>query len=335
MKPHGLRFLFLGGSACLGEALGWDAPRWVISDLDLGAVTDRWIPLDAQEDLRRLLASRRLLDGPEVTIGCYEACRLAEQAPTLGWVDLTHHAVALFGDARWKDRFRAPAPSRIPRFEALRLIGNRALELWREAARVAVAPPGEGEAALGFAHALAKAATGLGTSWLVQHGRYVSGLSARLALLDELRGELPSELRAAIEAFRGYFGRPGAGAIPHGGVELYRLALRRLLDEAGESPLERGLLSEPLRLRDLARGYARARRQGWSLWPLLREAITNADPLGSFEGRRWALAIRYWLEAGESDAWRRACRRWIGRDLPHEPQAVEALDSGPGHLRCV
>lgn len=335
LTPHGLRFLFLGGSACLGEALGWDSPRRVLSDLDLGAVTERWVPFEAQEDLRRWLAEQRQVDGPEVTIGCYEARRLGEQAPTLGWVDLSRHAVTLFGDPRWRERFLAPDAERIPHYEGTRLIGNRALELWREAARIAGAPAGDGEAVLAFAHALAKAATGLGASWLVRRGEYVSTLAARLDLLDRLRGQLPTELRAAIDAFRPYFDRPHAGAVPHGGVELYRLALRRLLDEAGESPLERGLLLEPLRMRDVARGYLRARRLGFPVGSLLRQAVANGDPLGTFDGRRWALAVRYWLEEGEGDAWRRAGRRWIGYELPHEPRAVAGLDSPLDHLRCA
>ena len=182
-----------------------------------------------------------------------------------------------------------------------------------------------GGATIGFAHALAKAATGLGTSWLVWRGRYVSGLFARLALLEKARGEIPPEVSAAIDGFRGYFERPAATLVPHHAIDLYRLALRRLLDEAGQAPLERGFLSEPLSLRNAARGFARARRGGVPLGRLVRSAVEHGDPLGSWDGRRWAVAVRYWLEEGESAAWRAACRRWVGRELPHEPRAFEAL----------
>ena len=182
LVPYGLRGIVLGGSASLGEAVGWEDPadRFVLSDLDLGVVTDLPVP-DAQRNAL-MEEARASVDpaGPEPTLGFYESRFLGSQAPTLGLVDLRERGRVVAGEQDLARRFAGPAPREIPTWEALRLLGNRALELLR-------APLSEEDtrdrARAWFA--AAKLGTAPWTARLVSQGRYRIGWRARVALLHD------------------------------------------------------------------------------------------------------------------------------------------------------
>ncbi len=180
----------------------------------------------------------------------------------------------------------------------------------------------------------------------------MSGLGARLSLLDPADGpqstkldsasgvarasdrrptvtgsrlDPPLEIRAAATAYRAYFSRPSEANLPARGIDLYRLALPKLLAEAHDFPLERVVLREPLTLRNQLRSWRRESGRR-SIGRELLSAALAGDPVGTWETRRLALALRYWLETDSSEAWRAACRRWIGRDLRHELRSISRLE---------
>lgn len=329
--------IVLGGSAALGEAVGWrergDLPLGsILSDLDLAVVTRS--PIDPTD--RQSLEARLLLAGSddrwpvETRVGWYEEAQLSHQAGTPGVVDLARRGRVLFGPPGFARRFRAPAPGRIPREEAWRLLGNRALEL-RECG---LAPDLDGRGSTGEHpptptqwHALAKACTGLWTAWLIQRGGYVCGLRAQLDLLDEQPAcETPEPVRAAALAWRTFRLAPRREHLPAAAdsTRAFVDGLRALVSSASDSEWQeawRYLPRERIGLRDQWRRWRCTLR---AMPPATRSSLVAAvwrqqwaDPsagaaLGTPDSRERALAVMYWLtsdmDAGSAAAWSEAAR---------------------------
>ena len=242
LSPFDLKLVFLGGSAALGEAVGWENPSGgghLLSDLDLGAVTEHVVPGDLRTRLLGELNSTgspfpRATIGRPFTIGFYERRYWDRCTPTLGLVDLAAFGFSLWGDAALLNRLRAPEPDRIRPWEAFRLVGNRALELL-----LAPSPEASSESRARFLHALAKASTGLWTARLVLEGRYRPRWSERAALL-------PESPRSAVErsaaAWSPFLREPGEDRLPPAAerIPLYREGLSEWLAGLGERWLEPG-----------------------------------------------------------------------------------------------
>lgn len=215
LEPFGLRVLFLGGSAALGEAVGWRGPDGegvVLSDLDLGAVTWRDVPPARRREIARRLAGRDGAGGeagPRPTLGLYGTRYQGVQAPTPGLVDLVRAGIPLCGDARVLRRFTVPAPERIPGWEAYRLIGNRSWELL-----TSPDPSGAFPDRARALHGMAKACFGLWTAWLILDGRYRVGTARRLGMLDATPASGP-DAAALPEPVGTFLPEPG-GAAPSG-----------------------------------------------------------------------------------------------------------------------
>lgn len=357
LDRYGLRLIFLSGSASLGEAVGYDAgdgvPRAVLSDLDLGAVTER--PVDAAARARLAEALHRSSDAsngstPAVSLGCYELRQLTTQVPTLGQTDLAGHALALEGDERLLARMTAPPHEQIPRYEGVRLVGNRALELldfaesWNEPV-----------VSVRAQHALAKAATSLWTAWLVSERKYATGMAARVALLDAPAARsAPREVVQIARSWAPFLLDPSPRTLPAGIglLDGYRAALLRLLAEI-DRPLDprfpvRAFLDEPIDARSLVRAWRRARRSraaergaaeatAWVV-KLVTHALMHGYAPGTPAGRRMAAAASFWLAApiharGASagdrpdleEAWRESLVRLLGEEIPAGPDALSGL----------
>ncbi len=247
LQPYGLEALFLGGSASLGEAVGWKGDGGeglLLSDLDLGAIVAGPVPRGFCRDL----VAPSPGEIPAVTLGCYEARFLDRQAPTPGLVDLAAKGHVLWGDQSALRRFRVPEPGAIPPWEAYRLLGNRCLELDAAEARADSVRP---------VYALAKAATDLWTSWTVARGAYCTGWMKRSSSLDRDTQGAPGEVVSAVRAWREFRMDPAPDRIPEGpdpaasygrGLVAWLRADPGRFRRRGRG-LEDALLREPLGLR--------------------------------------------------------------------------------------
>jgi hypothetical protein len=364
LQPCGLRLVFLAGSAALGEAAGWATEPdggLLLSDLDLGVVTRTAVPDSIRADLAEKLshgsdwpaaspavrgaAARGGADrgGTKAAwpfaIGYYEARSLGQQAPTLGLVDFSRHGLQLWGEGELLSRVHAPAEDRVPPWEALRLVGNRALELL-----LGSPPDQEGESGIVFQHALAKAMTGLWTARLVLEGRYRIGWTARSRLLPHDASDDP--VGEGARAWSAFLQAPSADLVPEGaaGLPLYRRALAAFLDalpgrwtEDEELP-EMAFTREPCGVRDRAilwkRSLAQVRSHcrenggdaGCGYW--LRSVMETTP-----HGRRMAGAVLYWRlgpeglgskdEGTVAQEWRTGTRTLLGRAIPSGPGCRE------------
>jgi hypothetical protein len=304
------RCLLLTGSASLGEAVGWeggdDSERLVLSDLDLGLVTADRIPPAA----RRVIQAAARAAGwqepypVETPLGFYESAWWSRQVPTLGMVDARDRARVAWGDPAIPARLSVPSPGRIPAWEAVRLAGNRALEL--------LAAPGPRDAPRlrprGW-FALAKAVTGLWTARLVLEGRYRTGWAERRAVL-EVEGRPGDPVADAARAWAPFLAAPSFRNLPEGGAGLggYRAALSHWfatlpseLCAVGETP-EAAFLREPVTLRHRLRAWrAEGRGAGGGLAAGTGVLAAGRIPwrAGTPEGRRMAAACVYWLDLPE------------------------------------
>ncbi len=289
LRPYGLEAVFLGGSASLGEAVGWEVEGDVIlllSDLDLGAIVARPVPHGFGRDLVAPAPGEM----PVLTLGCYEARFLDRQSPTPGMVDLAAKAHVLWGHPSALRRFHVPEPGAIPPWEAYRLIGNRCLEL--DAA--------ETRAGVRAMYALAKAATDLWTSWTVARGAYCTGWRERSSSLDRDTMGAPREVVAAVSAMREFRMHPAPDRLPAGlkSRDLYARGLAAWLeaDPGGfrrrGRGLEDALLREPVGLRSRLRRWRCAwgrpglpefafRLAAGGKWRLTPEGIGMADSVRS------------------------------------------------------
>lgn len=359
LERHRPGLVVLGGSAALGEAVGWSpgpggGSRFLLSDLDISVVTRH--PVDAATR-RRLIAELNREDGPAgdlspdlppVTLGLYESSWLERQDPTPGLLDLKNSGLCLWGDARLLRRFVTPPPNRLKAWEALRLVGNRALELLR-------APEdGSPSSRARRLHALAKAVTGLWTARLLQEGRYRSGWKEQEAVLVEAPGDDPVAASARIWApFRT---APAERRLPppEQGLPLYRAALTRWLETSAvgcEGEPESIWLGDPGSLHTRAILWRmevqrlRETRSLRTLWPRIPWAAFSAP-----EGGRMAAAVLYWRLLPERPepvwgdrapeplgfvlerVWRRRTRRYLGREVAPGPGCRRRLrvEIGPG-----
>lgn len=176
-----LRAVFLGGSAVHGELCGLVTPegeRRVLSDLDIGVLTERRIDWETRDRITHEL-DRAEGAGPEARCGFYCAEDLARQAPTLGMVETARSGWVLLGSASELGRFSLPAPRQIPIWEARRLLANRLLE-WIEA-RESADP-------IRSAYAGAKLVSDIAAVALIGRGLFRGGgFAARAADLREFR----------------------------------------------------------------------------------------------------------------------------------------------------
>lgn len=296
LVPHGVRGIVLGGSASLGEAVGWNEGGlcFVLSDLDLGIVTELPVPpaerVALQDQVRRASDPR----GPEPTLGFYESRFLGTQDPTLGLVDLRERGKVLVGDPGLLARFTAPPVDAIPSWEALRLLGNRALELLRADF---ASGSGSGADRVRAWYAAAKLGTAPWTARLVTQGRYRIGWRARRLLLEE--APVDAVTRTA-RLWSPFLESPSSSFQPSREMVLssLRAGLVGFFREAGywpdapEAPsgIAGAYLREPATLRARIRAWRRVER-GWALRSRIR---------GTPEGRRLAASVLYWLCAMES-----------------------------------
>ncbi len=300
LAPWRPRCIFLGGSAALGEAVGWEpadeAQRCLLSDLDLGIVTLDRVPPPARE-----AAVRQAGLAP----GYYLDADQPRQTPTPGLVEIGRRARLVWGEVAVLDRFVTPEEHRIPEWEAWRLVGNRCLELrtsWNDRDREGPSPRAW--------YAVAKLAEALFAARLIRQGGWRIGRAGRLALLDAA-GSGSARVTAAVDPvthaarlWRPFLLLPcEAHRPPERGLEEVRVALTAWLREAGAGgePVDR-FLEEPVTRRERFRRWkdeARDSRRGgpraalWALWKALQPG------LGTPEGRRMREAAVYWRQPGE------------------------------------
>lgn len=382
-RPFRPRCLLLSGSAALGEAVGWEdddpAGRLVLSDLDLGLVTADRVP--EGERVRILAAARAAgtaaasagvpgdiagISGTErpaggwaapaeravspdveVTLGFYESAWWTRQRPTPGAVDARSRGIVVWGDTTVPARLAGPVAGRIPLWEAVRLVGNRALELL-------AAPGPQFVPALrprGW-YALAKAMTGLWTARLIVDGRYQIGWNVRRALLEEAArgpnaGTADATVRGAL-AWVPFLDRPCERTLPagaawlstyHDALETWLASLPSDLRGPGD-PIEGAFLAEPVSLRERWRTWRAEGRPTGERARLPGGSGTHALPMrlawarGTPGGRRMAAAVLYWrdlperpepawgespLAASEAPGWEEHIRHLLGRSVPAGP----------------
>jgi hypothetical protein len=295
LAPHGLRGIVLGGSASLGEAVGWKEGGlcFVLSDLDLGIVTDHSVPPAERAALQDQVRRASDPKGPEPALGFYESRFLGLQDPTLGLVDLRERGRVLIGGSGLLARFTAPSMDAIPSWEALRLLGNRALELLR-----APNPNQSDHADRARAwYAAAKLGTAPWTARLVTEGRYRVGWRARRVLLEDAPDDAVTR---AARLWGPFLEHPSPASLPSREMVLssLRAGLVGFSREAGywpdapEAPsgIAGAYLREPATLRRRIRAW-RGVERGWALRSRMR---------GTPEGRRLAASVLYWLCAMEN-----------------------------------
>ena len=299
LRPYGLEALFLAGSAACGQAVGWNGSApFVLSDLDLGAITARRVGPETLEPLYRDLGTARQDSAdPEVTVGVYAEEVLQRQVPTPGLFDAVAYRCVLLGEASWLSRF--PMDSGLSSWEAYRLVGNRSREL------LGAHPEGDGR---GLLHAsssrrgveaaflLAKLAEGVGTAWLLAHGRYVSDRQARWEMLG--RKEVPSRLREAALGAIPFLESPDPEHLLAVSLMDVRWALSELFRVTGR-PQGVGVAAayeyDPFGLRDRLRAW---RRQA----PHRKERLAwvwRSRFRGTPEARELGAAVLYWLALPE------------------------------------
>jgi hypothetical protein len=394
-RPFRPRGLVLSGSAALGEAVGWEADdpaeRLVLSDLDLGLVTADRVPegeririvaaagaagtATASAGVPGAIAGAREAEKPagvptpapgaavfpkvEVTLGFYETSWWSRQTPTPGGVDARSRGIVVWGDITLPARLLGPVAGRVPPWEAVRLVGNRALELLAAPdphSRPAPGPRGW--------YALAKAVTSLWTARLIGEGRYRVGWSGRRILLEEEAqrtnaGAADAVVRGVL-AWAPFLDRPCARTLPMRAAWLpaYRDALETWLaslppDLRGPGePVESAFLAEPVSLRERWRAWrAEGRRAGGrARWPggsggYDALPVRLAWAPGTPGGRRMAAAVLYWrdlperpelswgespLSAFDAPAWEERIRRLLGRPVPAGPGCRSRLMAALG-----
>ncbi len=317
LDPYRPRLIFLGGSAALGEAVGWDTGAGhplLLSDLDLSVVTDDPVPAAIRAEVDRWC---RAPDGPGagyaggadvVTVGTYAASSLGGETPTPGVYDFARHGRVLWGDGRLLGHFLPGRlaeiePAGIGFYEGVRLVGNRSLELLR------VSPPphqGGGRELLALDRArafftLAKACAGLWTASLIFEGRYVAGWGRRAALLDAPAGDAAAEstpeIREAALLWGAFLRAPSEATLPQAGKRLssFRDGLAAwfdLLVRRSAGPWIEAFLAEPNTVRQWARAWRRPSppRPGRSRLAAALRRGTGDTP----SARRRAAAALYW-----------------------------------------
>ncbi|MBU1702533.1 MAG: hypothetical protein KJ970_06845 [Candidatus Eisenbacteria bacterium] len=198
--------LFLSGTAAWGEMSGVPCSNglWLpLSDIDLSLVVKHRTPElkgilehDLQQNFRERGRATGLSASP-VTIGTYDIKKLRLQAPTLGVAEMRRAGCCLWGDAKLLYRFPDPERDGLRRWEIIRLLFNRSMELVEAcAAADKAAATGDEEAAWKRGYLTAKMSSDLGTILLAMEGRLLWGMANRLSVLDDWvsEGLLPKAL---------------------------------------------------------------------------------------------------------------------------------------------
>lgn len=337
LDPWGVRGIFLAGSGAFGEAVGIDLGRdgrVLLSDLDLGVLVAERPPADVGARIQSRLAAPPATSPerpwPELTLGILTDDGRHRQDPTPGLVDLVHASRSLWGDPRTPSRFSAPAPSALPRWEAWRLLGNRSRELLRAPSPRA----GDIRDQVRAQHSLAKLAFGCWTACLIEAGRYVPGLAARLGCLDapQTRECAPASVLELVGAWRGFLmapaleGRPASDALPS-----LRRALRdtvaRLCGTAAFAPesLADAYLEQPAGVRERLRQWNLQVKSRPGVWlpPAVCQGL-QATPLA----RALGLCTLYWCTVPErpEPVWEAAGPADGSGDPGAEAHAVQSAD---------
>ena len=393
-QPFRPRCLLLSGSAALGEAVGWEtddpAGRLVLSDLDLGLVTVDRVPegeririVDAARAAGTAVSSGGVLGNVagvrgierpagdstppghavvspdvEVTLGFYESAWWTRQTPTPGTVDARSRGIVVWGDWTLPARLPGPVAGRVPSWEAVRLVGNRAMELLAAPGPLSVPalqPRGW--------YALAKAVTSLWTARLIVDERYQIGRHARRVLLEEEArgpdaGAADAVVRVAL-TWAPFLDHPCERTLPmrpawwpgySAALETWLASLPSALRGTGE-PVDGAFLAEPVSLRERWRAW---RTEIWPAWGSARSpggSEMHAMPArlawapGTPGGRRMAAAVLYWRDLperpepfwGESQAaafdaaaWEQHIQRLLGRSVPAGPGCRSRLIAALG-----
>lgn len=192
---------FLTGSAVTGEWAavllpdGW----YIFSDLDIGVVADprdpaleRGIRADMRAAIDALAEERRWVRAPGANVGFFTLRELAYQTAKPGTLEMINQATVLWGDRSIRSHFPPMGVEDLTWEEAIRILGNRVLELLERPGRDEIRP-------LDY-YRLAKLYCDFATALLIPEGGYVTGSRERAKRLPALLNDRP--LSPKLERYR-------------------------------------------------------------------------------------------------------------------------------------
>lgn len=193
------RTLFMTGSAVTGEWAADHTPEgWVFySDLDLGVIcehrdreTENRLRARLQTRLDELGHVRQWKSPPETKVAFFSIPELAAQAPKPGTLEMVNQGRVLWGDRAIRDHFPALTVEDLTWEEAIRLLGNRVIELMENAP--------EDEVTANDYYRLSKLFCDFATALLVPESAYVTGYRQRASRLPALLNDRPLPPRLSI-----------------------------------------------------------------------------------------------------------------------------------------
>jgi len=186
------RSVFVTGSAATGEWAGLRLEDgWhFLSDVDVGVV---WEPrsLDAENRVREKVVAalrkrseeRDWAHPPTMNIGFFTVSELSAQAPKPGTLEMINRATVVVGDRSIREHFPPLTVDDLTWEEAVRLLGNRVLELLKYTPSDPIRPADY--------YRLGKMFCDLATALLIPEGGYVAGYTQRAARLPAMLNERP------------------------------------------------------------------------------------------------------------------------------------------------
>lgn len=293
------RSAFLTGSAVTGEwaavelSDGW----YIFSDLDIGVIADprdpaleKAIRADMRGAIDRLATERHWLRAPGANVGFFTFRELAYQAAKPGTLEMINQATVLWGDRSIRDHFPPLGVEDLTWEEAIRILGNRVLELLER--------PGSDEIRPLDYYRLAKLYCDFATAMLIPEGGYVTGSRQRAQRLPAMLSDRPlppklersrDRLIESVEFWTAFRSSPrmellreryGMEPVGEEGRALYGgiwCEARRLLEACLEALLPHRLLDTNGRP-DPA---AIARSSGWGSW---RHRVREWRWLSQYDG---------------------------------------------------